>query len=362
MKAFLLFPAMIIILVSSSAMAQSDTIVKKPGNTVVTIGGYVDFYYAYSLNTPKDKNIPFAYNYSRDDEFNINLAFLSAKYSSDRIHGAVTFQAGTYAEFNYSPEPFIAQHIYEAYGGFKIGDRCWLDGGVFSSHIGYESAISMDNMTLTRSLNAENTPYYESGLRFTANVSAKWTFAGFILNGWQNIRDQNRGKAIATQVQFKPAANIVFNSSTYLGNDKPDSAKQYRYFHDFYILWDISPRLKSGLVYDVGIEQKFPGSKSYTSSWYNYSLIMRYLLLSKLAMAARAEYYHDPTEIIVKTHTPDGFQTMGYSINLDYIPEKNFLLRLEAKYYKSQDKIYEFGNSGLTNNNTTLTGSMVIAF
>src|SRR5207248_344331 len=139
-----------------------DTIAQKPGNGLITVGGFVDFYYAFSLNRPKAKDIPYAFNYSRDDEFNINLAFISAKYESD--------------------------------------------------------------------------------VKFTALLSKKWTLTGLVLNGWGNIRQQNRGKAIGTQIQFKPSDKILFNSSTYAGNDKPDSAKQFRYFHDFYIVWKITPK------------------------------------------------------------------------------------------------------------------------
>jgi hypothetical protein len=36
------------------------------------------------------------------------------------------------------------------------------------SHIGFESVISADCWTLTRSLLAENSPYYETGMRLEA--------------------------------------------------------------------------------------------------------------------------------------------------------------------------------------------------
>jgi hypothetical protein len=41
----------------------------------------------------------------------------------------------------------------------------WLDAGIMPSHIGFESAVSADCWTLTRSLLAENSPYYETGIK-----------------------------------------------------------------------------------------------------------------------------------------------------------------------------------------------------
>jgi hypothetical protein len=50
------------------------------------------------------------------------------------------------------------KNIYEANVGISLNKKnnLWVDAGVMPSHIGFESAISMDNWYLTRSLLAEN--------------------------------------------------------------------------------------------------------------------------------------------------------------------------------------------------------------
>ena len=48
-------------------------------------------------------------------------------------------------------------------------------------------------------------------------------------------------------------------------------------------------------------------------------------LTSKINVAARGEYYSDANQVIITTGTPNGFQTFGYSINLDYIVMDNLL-------------------------------------
>ncbi len=68
---------------------------------------------------------------------------------------------------NYAAEPGILGNFYEGNVGIKLSENnnLWLDVGVFPSHIGFESAVGKDNWALTRSLNAENTPYFESGAK-----------------------------------------------------------------------------------------------------------------------------------------------------------------------------------------------------
>lgn len=81
----------------------------------------------------------------------------------------------------------LLQHIYESNIGISLNKKnnLWLDAGIFGSHIGFESAISKDCWTLTRSLFAENSPYYLSGTKLTYNPNEHWEFAVIICNGWQ---------------------------------------------------------------------------------------------------------------------------------------------------------------------------------
>ena len=97
----------------------------------------------------------------------MNQALVGTRFDDGRVRGARGPQAGTYPEANCVAEPPVSQHIYEAYAGFRSLRKAWLDVGVFGSHIGYESAILKDNWTLTHSLAAEGSPYYEVGVRFT---------------------------------------------------------------------------------------------------------------------------------------------------------------------------------------------------
>lgn len=355
-----LFPIIFLSTFAISAFAQDST------QSNLKISGYLEAYYGYDFNQPKNGNRPgFVYSHNRHNEFNLNLGFIKAAYDNGNVRANFAVMAGTYANANYAAEPGVLKNIYEANAGVKLAKNAnlWLDAGIFASHIGFESAVSKDCWTLTRSILAENSPYYEAGAKLTYITSNnKWTLTGLVLNGWQRIQrvEGNSSIGLGTQIQYKPTDKITLNSSTFFGNDKPDSVKQNRYFHNFYCIFQISEKFGLTTGFDFGWEQKAKGSSAY-NTWYSPVLIARYQFVDKWFVAARGEYYKDKNGVIIATGTPYGFETFGYSLNFDYAPFPNAVIRLEGKIYDSKDAIFTRDNSPVANNGL-ITSSIAISF
>jgi hypothetical protein len=371
-KPVLLSSLISIILISGNALAQtaSDTVgilTEKEKKSPLSFFLFVDSYYAYDFDKPANKNRPFfLYSHNRHNEFALNNAILSATYENERVRGSFGLLTGTYARSNYAAEPGMFQHIYEAYAGYRLAKDLWLDAGIFSSHIGAESAVSIDNLTLTRSLMAENSPYFETGLRLSYQVSEKLSITGLVLNGWQNIQENNDNKAVGTQIQYKPTSGVLLNSSTFFGKEKPaytdTTLSTNRFFHNFFVQIDLSQQLTLLAAFDIGFQQKI-GNSTY-DTWYTPNVIVRYRPLNKLALAGRLEYYIDKAGVILPTFTPNGFKAFSYSLTLDYLPAENVALRLEGRTFHSRDPIFS-GNtisSNLVSSNTFLIGSMAFKF
>jgi hypothetical protein len=178
-------------------------------------------------------------------------------------------------------------------------------------------------------------------MKVTYAMGNKWIFTGLVLNGWQNMQEQpgNSGKAIGTQIQFRPTKDIILNSSTFIGNEKPDSARQRRYFHDFYAVFQLYPHWKLTAVLDIGAEEKLNSSKKY-NYWFTPVLLLHHRFSDKTAFGARAEYYYDKNGVIIYSGTPHGFKTSGYSVNLDYTPVAQALLRLEGRLLNSKVPVF----------------------
>ena len=142
-------------------------------------------------------------------------------------------------EFESEEEATNMKNIFEANAGIKISKtkNVWVDAGVMPSHIGFESAIGKDCWNLTRSILADNSPYFESGVKLGyTSKNEKLYLSAMYLNGWQRIQRiaNNQTPAFGTQFTFKPNSTTVLNWSTFVGNEQNDSFKKWRYFNNFY--------------------------------------------------------------------------------------------------------------------------------
>jgi Putative beta-barrel porin-2, OmpL-like. bbp2 len=332
----------------------------------LTFSGYVEVYYSYDLGKPPGHERPaFFYNYNRHHEVNLNLGFIKAAFSRERVRGNFAVMAGTYAQYNLALEPGLLKNIFEANAGFKISQKnnVWIDAGIMPSHIGFESAIGKDCWVLTRSIMAENTPYYEAGIRAAyTSRNEKLYLALMYLNGWQRIQriNGNNTTAWGSQLTYKPTTMLTLNWSTYVGNEQPDSLRLWRYFNNLYAIAELNE--KSGLILgaDIGIQQRSKGSSRF-NSWFSPILIARYAVSNKLQLAGRAEYYADKNAVIITTVPPAGFKTWGFSVNMDYRPTGYLTIRLEARTLKSEDNIFTL-NKRPANTNHFITSSIALAF
>jgi hypothetical protein len=345
----------------TSAAAQEEN---KP--SPFTISGYIETYYVYDFNQPESNTRPsFIYSYTRHNEVNLNLGFVKGSYNTDKVRANLALMTGTYANANLAAEPGVLKNILEANAGVKLSSskNLWVDAGIFGSHIGFESAIGKDCWNLTRSILADNSPYYEAGVKFSyTSDNGMWFLSGLVLNGWQRIQrvEGNSLPSFGTQVTFKPNYHITLNSSSFIGTDKPNSARQMRYFHNFYGIFQLSKIVGLTLGFDYGVEEQSPETNS-LNTWFSPVVIVRFALTEKFMLAARAEYYDDENSVIIVTGTPNGFRTTGLSANLDYQLLPNALWRIEVRNLTSRDEVFERGEER-TKTNTFVSTSLAISF
>ena len=156
-----------------NCFSQQDTTVSP-----LTFSGYIETYYSYDFGKPSDHLRPaFLYSYNRHNEISLNLGLIKAAYEKENVRANLAFMVGTYPNANLSAEPGVLKNIYEANAGVKISRKndLWIDAGIFSSHIGFESAIGKDCWTLTRSVLAENSPYQRFNIkRLAKNTKSGW--------------------------------------------------------------------------------------------------------------------------------------------------------------------------------------------
>lgn len=331
------------------------------------ISGYAEVYYQQDSNNPKSNTRPgFVYSHNRNNEVNLNLGFIKANYQTEKLRSNLALAAGTYMNANYAAEQGVMKNVYEANIGVKLSEKrdLWLDAGILPSHIGFESAVSADCFTLTRSMLADNSPYFETGAKLSYNTgNGKWSMAALVLNGWQRIErvEGNSTPAFGHQLTYRPSEKVTLNSSSFIGNDFPDEERKMRYFHNFYGQFQLSDKFALIAGFDLGVQQKEKGSDAF-NMWYSPVFIAKFSPTEKVSIAARCEYYNDEKGVIITTETTNGFKTFGASINLDYNVLPNLVWRTEVKTLNSKDEIFVNRDAISKKNNLMAVTSLSIRF
>jgi hypothetical protein len=353
----------VLCLMSMNLAAQHDSTWQQQPE--LNILGFADVFYVYDFNQPPGtERQPFLFNHNRHNEFNLNLGLVKFSLEHPKYRANFALQTGVYANDNYVAEPGLLKNIFEANIGISLNKKnnLWLDAGVLPSHLGFESAISMDNMTLTRSLLAESSPYFLSGAKITYSPNDKWEIAGLIVNGWQRIQrlPGNSLPSFGTQVNFSPTEKVTLNWSSFIGTDDPDETRRMRYFNNFYGQFQVAEKFDLIAGFDLGAQQSTKNSSTY-DLWFSPIIIGQLSISKYWKTAVRAEYYQDETGIIIPTGTSNGFRTTGLSLNFDYSPTQNIVCRLEGRWLDSKDNIFET-NTTPTNNNFIIGTSIAIKF
>ncbi len=305
---------------------------------------YLDNYYVFDFNQPTGvQRQNFLFNHNRHNEFNLNLGYIKLNVNHSKYRANLALQTVTYVQDNYVNEPGVLKNIAEANIGFSLNknNKLWLDMGIIPSHIGFESAISFDNLTLTRSLLAENSPYFLSGAKITYSPNSHLEMAALVINGWQRIQrlQGNSLPSLGTQLNYSKNNKFTFNWSSFIGTDEPDSTRKMRIFNNFYGIFQIKSKWNMILGFDIGFEQDFKHSSTY-DHWFSPVFIVQYQINENFKTSFRAEYYQDENEVMIQTNSINGFQTFGYSLNLDYSPTPFLVCKLEGRLFKSKDAIF----------------------
>lgn len=346
----------------AASYAQDLVTAKSP----FTFSGYLETYFSYDFGNPDNHVRPgFVYSHNKHNELNLNLGVVKANYSTEKVRANFALMAGTYPEYNLAAEQALLKNVFEGNVGVKISknSNLWVEAGIMQSHIGFESAIGKDCVNLTRSILADNSPYYETGLKIGyTSPSEKWYLSAMYLNGWQRIKkiDGNQTPSIGTQVTFKPSVKTTLNWSTYIGNEQPDFVRKWRYFNNFYGQFKMSDKTMLTGGFDIGAQQTAKESSNY-DVWYSPVLIAQYKPTTKVQLGFRGEYYQDDKGVIIVSGTPNGFKTFGFSANFDYFIANNIMFRLEARNLNSKEEVF-LKNGNPTNQNTFLTTALAISF
>jgi hypothetical protein len=333
------------------------------------IGGYLDTYYGYDFNRPSDGYLPYFVSSNRHNEVNINLAYIDLSYETSRTRARLTPAFGTYMEANYAAEPGLLKNLFEASVGFRPFENrnFWIDAGVLGSPYTNESAVSRDQLMYTRSFAPEYVPYYLAGVKFSGPLNDKLVLSLYLLNGWQQIRDQNSGKSLGTQLEYRPDEKNLVNWNAYLGDERSDEQPWFRmrYFTDVFWVYNPEGRWSITSCAYIGLQQRTDslGLSPNGSIWWQANTSIRHRFTDMISLSGRVEYFSDPESVQILPLTPaDGFKSFSVGLCYNHQIGSNVMFRCEYRQFLSPGEVFPMPDGRAGNQKTWLIANLTAWF
>jgi hypothetical protein len=366
--------AAVLLTFSAGSQAIADD---KPAEPKIDVTGHVDWYYMMNFNHPAAGSTMAARAFDvKSDQFalavgQVNIVKPITEKSPLGFTANIT--VGKTADLFHLTEPGgfnTYKYFQQLYGSFKTGP-VQIDAGKWTTFAGYEVTESYLNDNYSRGLLYLLGPYYHMGVKASMPVGTKLTVLAALMNGWNNVEDDNGGKTYGVQLNFKPTdkVNLILN---YIGGDEgsqtanpqpatgalfggigfPAAGILNTHFLDFVGTWQVTPKLKLATQVDYGTASK-PGNGSGT--WAGYGLWAKYQATDRLGAAIRLENFEDHGGL--RSGATQNLHSL--TLSLDFASHANLLHRLEYRRDKAGVTGF-FGSAG--NSQDTFTFSQVIKF
>jgi Putative beta-barrel porin-2, OmpL-like. bbp2 len=324
------------------------------------LNAYVEMAYTYSIQNPSNGIINERAFDDRHNTFTVQNAVLDASGSIVGLSARVALQVGHTPDTYYLSEPSLPgtssvgassasswKYIQQAYGGYRI-DRAGLtlEGGIFLSPIGPEAMAAKDDWNYSRSNLFFGLPFYHTGIRATLEATANTTLALWLVNGWNNVVDNNSGKSVLAEYTYKIPDRLLFNLIYMTGIERNRDAPEgqpWRHLIDVNAQFDVTKWLSFISQVDVGFEPNNFG----LSDWGAAAVYGRVHPTSWLYVAARGDVFVEhrgsgPTGTASPVFFPARWVGSG-TLTLDGRPHDNVSLRLEYRHDQAASDIYFAG-------------------
>ena len=357
-----------------------------------TLSGFVDTYYGYNSNHPAslaNGTQPFT---PFNNQFGLNMVELvmAKSPSSDSRTGydvALGFGQAMNAVNGSEPRAGLgfAQYLKEAYFSYlaPVGKGLQIDVGKFVTPAGAEVIESNANWNYSRSvLFYYAIPYFHYGARAKYAFNDKVSLTGYLVNGWNNIVDNNSGKTAGFTLALNPNKKFAIAQSFLAGpelaapglggpiTDPGGSNSSFRQLWDTVITYSPNSKLSWMLNGDYGRGDRFclvPGgggciTTSSPVAWYGAAGYVKYALSSKYSVAARYEYFNDPDGFATGVGPGTGQHWQEGTFTFERDIASHIISRLEYRHDATSLPYFAKGPSALAKSQDTASLGLIFNF
>jgi hypothetical protein len=311
-------------------------------------GGFADIGYLLDFNHPSNHLFRSRGTTFRVNEVDLNMAELYLRKpnsQSSRWGLELTLQAGKDSEvFGFSATaPNLAGSKWLRHLGptdvsylAPVGKGLTVQGGIFSSFIGYDSLYAKDNFTYTRPWGADFTPYLMLGLNAQYPFTERLSGTLFLISGYWHLAHANNVPSSGGQLAYKATGHLTLKQTVLYGPHQSDSSLEFwRFLSDSIAEWK-GERLTAAFESFVGTE-KIAAPGNARALWMSAQVALHWVVNRRFSATVRPEVYWD------RDGRTTGFQqtVKANTTTLEYrIPYRwtNTILRLDYRYDDSRGR------------------------
>jgi hypothetical protein len=327
----------------------------------IQVDGFVDGYFLWSFNETNPQLQNFAVNHNSVSLNYTEVAVFRAPTDKSRAGFRLDLGAGDTADMVNAFEPGgvnYLKYVQQAYVSYLVpaGKGLSIDFGKFVTPAGAEVIESKDNWNYSRGLLfAWAIPYYHMGARIGYTLNDKVSVTGFVVNGWNDVKDNNSAKTVAGSVTVKPNGKLTVIGNYIVGKEQAaDADGGTRNLFDTVVTYAATPKLSVLGNFDYG-HDKVSGDGV---DWYGIAFGAKYQHNDKWAFIPRYEIFKDANGFSTGT-----VQTLQeFTLTGEYKTPVGLLARVEFRTDFSDEKFFEKDSGAFSKTQPMIMVGLVYAF
>jgi hypothetical protein len=348
-------------------MAQDEPWTIGGGN--IKMSGLIDSYYSYNFNHPASGFNTLRNFEVKANQFSLNMAEFSLYQDADPIGFRLDLGFGRAWDVFHATDPGnrdIVRYFPQAYVSLK--PKSWgglqFDFGKFYTSVGAELTENNYTWHYGRGYMYTNGPYYHMGLRVTKPLSETFAVGFQLVNGWNNVEDNNSGKTIGLTAAWTPKnKKVSLFFASYMGPEKngpsmgtitnpnsngtyyhPDNNQGWRGIWDFVLNYSPTSWWTGYLDYYTGQEKQAYYNGGPTAKWQAAGVSSKFTLSTHHAVALRYEWFDDGAGF------PTGYGSQvtlqEFTATYLYRWKQGLEMRTEYRHDLANRPFFERGNDG----------------
>jgi hypothetical protein len=241
-----------------------------------------------------------------------------------------------------------------------LGRGLRVDAGKFVTPVGYELIEGYDgyNDNFSHSYLFTYGPYTHTGLRFSYPFTDKFNATVMLINGWDNVVDNNQAKSFGVTLAFVPHPTLNLFLNYVAGPEQDKNDDDFRHLVDFVGVWKPNWRFALTLNVDYGLDTNAvvlapadgmmvidpAHAARKNAQWVMAVVYLRTALTHRLALILRGELFRDDDGNRTGTAQTLGALTLTPELRIN----DNLLLRGEFRYDQSDQRVFERSDGAKT--------------